>query len=146
MKTSNQSFIHSLVFSLAFLTWSCQSSPQKPRIHQGDDLSVMALQKKLKPLGIRILTEREARIPKEERGKYLPLRAIPGHKPMSLEPCQSGYLLTSIQGVEKSDIETFIRVLTAWRSGEQLTLKVRRNPHLQIASEWWERELVLKLP
>lgn len=101
---------------------------------------------KLARVGIEVISEDEAHLPANERGRYIPCRVIPGFRRAALEEHPAGYLLVGVGDSGTGDAGAIRQALAAWKPGEFLEITVRRNPHLSAASVWWERDVKLYLP
>jgi len=101
---------------------------------------------KLARVGLELVGEREAGIPADRLGRYVPCRVIPGFRRPSLPPHPAGYLLVGVRGQGSEDAEVIRAALEAWRPGEVLHLMVRRNPYRLDSTQWWESEVALWLP
>jgi len=101
---------------------------------------------KLARVGLELVSENQAGIPPDRRGRYLPCRVIPGFRGPALAPHPAGYLMVGVRGNRSVDAAGIRAALAAWRPGETLNLTIRRNPYRLDSTEWWESEVILRLP
>jgi hypothetical protein len=101
---------------------------------------------KLARAGLELVSENQAGIPPDRRGRYLPCRVIPGSRSPALAPHPAGYLMVGVRGKRSVDASVIRAALAAWGPGETLHLTIRRNPYRLDAAEWWESEVSLRLP
>ena len=105
-----------------------------------------SVESKLARVGLELISEREAGIPPSEQGRYVPCRVLTGVS-APLTPDPAGYLIVGFDGELVYDAGRILSVLGSWRSGETISLWVRRNPHLAGEPDWWEvNSLPVTLP
>lgn len=102
----------------------------------------IAVTEKLARVGLERVSVGEAALPPGERHRFLPVRVIPGAAG-ALPDHPAGYLIVGVGSSEASDASEILEALEAWHPGEDLRLRVRRNPYLQPENEWWEGEVRL---
>jgi hypothetical protein len=100
----------------------------------------------LERVGLEPLSEEDARIPLDERGRYIPCRVMPGYPTPALPPHRAGYLLVAVQGAAEEDAEAMMDALNAWRPGTFIKVKARRNHYCGAPWEWWEKVVVIWQP
>jgi len=103
-----------------------------------------SLRARLARVGLELLSEDEARLPSEARGRYLPCRVVPGFRPPPLEEHPAGYLIVGVDGHPAPDARAILTALEGWAPGRPLSLTIRRNPYLLAEAEWWEAEVRLR--
>ena len=104
------------------------------------------VESKLARVGLELITERDAAIPRDELGRYVPCRVRAGAA-APLPPDPAGYLIVGFDRQLADDASTILAALDRWRVGETLSLWVRRNPYLAAEPDWWEvNDLPVKLP
>jgi hypothetical protein len=100
---------------------------------------------KLSRLGLELVSEKEAAIPAQEAGRYVPCRVIPGFPRPALDPHPAGYLIVGVDRRPAPNAEAILQAVAGWGPGETLVLTVRRNPYVEGGSGWWEADVVMKL-
>lgn len=127
------------VLSLA----GCASRPAAPVV---PGIRAEGISSRLARVGLELITEEEAQIPRQERGRSLAVRVIPGFPEPALPPHPAGYLIVGLNRELVRDSAPLEEALRAWSPGRPLRLTVRRNPYLQVEPGWWEAEVELRLP
>ncbi len=117
---------------------------------QLDPLVGLSPEGKLARVGLQVISEELAAVPKAKRGRAVPCRVIderstgPG-RAAALAPWPGGYLIVGVDGVEAESSEEILAALADWQRGEIVSLRVRRNPYLSPETGWWEVQLQLVL-
>lgn len=124
-------------FGAAVLIAGCATGPTP-------EARTLTLPERLAGVGLEVVNEDEARIPAAERGRFVPVRVLPGFPSPALPEHAAGYLIVGVDGRLSDDADAILHALQAWVPGETLKIRARRNPYLLPATEWWEAEVLLR--
>ncbi|MCA8960034.1 MAG: hypothetical protein KDC38_05955 [Planctomycetes bacterium] len=129
--------------TLACVTTPANLPPRNLTI-TGEDLA--AIRVKLRRVGLDLLTADQARLPDDERGRYVAVRTLPEFESPALPHHPSGYLFVAIDDRPVEDSSEVFALLRDWEVDRPVTLTARLNPNLAIDVEWWEVHVKLALP
>ena len=115
----------------------CVGTQSGPRPDERDTLA---------RIGLVCITEEEAHIPPEDRGKFVPCRVRPDCLQSPVPPHPAGYLIVGINKERGAGAAQLRRQLAAWKPGETLVLGIQRNPYLQDVPAWYEIEVKVRQP
>jgi hypothetical protein len=126
-----------LVSAIELGAFGCAGTSGRAGLTPGEKLSLV---------GLEVVDETSALVPSEDRGRYLPVRVIPGFPDPALQSDPAGYIIVGVGGRPVQKSAEIAWALEAWQPGETLLLTVRRNPYLAADAGWWEAEVRLRHP